>query len=174
MLLRPTASLCHRLRCAAQGVSVPLWRSMSRPLSVKVTTDMIKELRAATGAPMMECKAALADPEVRDQLAMAVVGGASTGHPDIAPPWPPVLTFVDLVHPVVWLVVAGGAGRAMAWAWRGIGDRPPFSRCYAVSVVESLVQVVSLTHHKEQGDPVTLYLFALHTLCRGLRRRVCR
>jgi hypothetical protein len=64
MLLRPTASLCHRLRCAAQGSSVPLWRSLSRPLSVKVTTDMIKELRAATGAPMMECKAALADPEV--------------------------------------------------------------------------------------------------------------
>lgn len=30
-----------------------------RCLSVKVSADMVKELRAATGAPMMECKTAL-------------------------------------------------------------------------------------------------------------------
>ena len=39
----------------------------SRYFSVKVTTEMIKELRALTGAPMMECKAALSAAEVRDR-----------------------------------------------------------------------------------------------------------
>jgi hypothetical protein len=40
---------------------------------VTVTTDMIKELRASTGAPMMECKAALSDPAVNGDL--QVCGG---------------------------------------------------------------------------------------------------
>lgn len=44
----------------------------SRSFAVKVTAEMVKELRAATGAPMMECKTALSDPEVGGELAKAV------------------------------------------------------------------------------------------------------
>lgn len=59
-----------------RATAFPLFRlavlPARRPLSVKVTAEMVKELRAATGAPMMECKAALSDPEVNGELTAAM------------------------------------------------------------------------------------------------------
>ena len=135
MMRSMSFGLCHGARSATPAGATPVWSLLARPMSVKVTTDMIKELRAATGAPMMECKAALADPEVRDQLAMAVVGGASTGHPDIAPPWP----LVSFLHSLTWCIPWCG----LSWPvvptgqWPGHGEGLATDRRFLV--VESML-----------------------------------
>ena len=44
----------------------------ARMVSAKVTAAQVKELRGATGAPMMECKAALSDADVAGDFDRAV------------------------------------------------------------------------------------------------------
>jgi hypothetical protein len=58
---------CLVVTAAFRGAALP-----RRHFSVKVTTEMIKELRALTGAPMMECKAALSAADVNGELQLAV------------------------------------------------------------------------------------------------------
>lgn len=55
-----------------RAVAVAWIATPSRTFAVKVTAEMVKELRVATGAPMMECKAALSDPDVNGELAAAM------------------------------------------------------------------------------------------------------
>jgi hypothetical protein len=62
-------------RSLAVVVSEAVWgvRSLSAAAPVKVTAAEIKELRTISGAPMMDCKRALQDPEVAGDLEKAFV-----------------------------------------------------------------------------------------------------
>lgn len=55
-----------------------------RQLSTKVSASMVKELRQITGAPMMDCKKALEDPDVVGDLDKAMEWLRMKGHQSAA------------------------------------------------------------------------------------------